>query len=678
MVNNGARFYADNRSIVDAVGRGEIDFGLVNHYYNYQEQEALGDDHRAENYTFPNNDIGSALIITAATVIGNSDNPAAANALIRYLLTEGAQTYFTEQTYEYPLSAGVTPAAVLPRLRHSRLDPSTSTASAADSPQPRRSSRRVGSSTSNRSPAQLGLRLIAGVVAVVFAFPTLYLIWRNISSDADPLGLLFSERTTAPMWRTLRLAFAVAVSTAALGTALAWVTTRTDIPGRRMWQILAPLPLVYPTFIGAASLQRMVNPGGLADDFLSNIGAGGSVQLRGFTGAWLVLTLFTYPYVYLPVAARLRSISGTLEESARMLGDSSWRAFQRIVLPQIATAITTGTLLVFLYTISDFGAVQLMAYDTLSRAIYTTQLSNQPVSLALSFILLTIAALAVFAERLASRRLTTPPLVHAKPATPHLLHRAKAPVTLATSLVLFAALAAPAIAMSDWAQRGIRREASGGRPLTIDAADLWEPTRNTAVAAGLTAVLAILAVLPVAYLAARYRSRAGAAFSNVITSTFALPGILVALSFVFWTSKSQWAATHLRHTLLLLIVAYVVRFGAQAIGAAEVAVSSVPARLNDAARMLGASRGRRFVTVELPILLPGLLAGAGLVLLSTMKELPITLLLAPFDFPTLTSTSWQSFTEAKVAEASITSLILVALSAVLTWLLIIRSADHLK
>ena len=523
-----------------------------------------------------------------------------------------------------------------------------------------------------------GLRVTAGAVAAVFAFPALYLIWRSLATDADPFGVLFSDRTLPPLWRTLRLAVAVTVSTAVLGTTLGWITARTDIPGRRIWQVLLPLPLVYPTFIGAAALTRMVNPGGIADDALTSLGAGGSIELRGFTGAWLALTLFTYPYVYLPVAARLRSLSGTLEESARMLGDSAWTVFFRIVLPQIATAITTGALLVFLYTISDFGAVQLMRYDTLSRAIYTTQLSNQPVSLALSLILLAIAAIAVAGERIASRRLTTAPLTHAKRPGTHRLRRWTIPVTAAVSTVLLAALAAPAIAMIDWAQGGIRREMSGGRQLRLEASDLVEPTLNTALGSVLAAALATIAVLPIAYLAARYRSRIGAAASSVVTSTFALPGILVALSFLFWTNKSQWAAENLRNTLLILVVAYAIRFGAQAMGSAEVAVSSVPDRLNDAARMLGANRVRRFFTIEAPILAPTLLAGAGLVLLSVMKELPITLIIAPFDFPTLTERTWQSFDEGFVAEGSITALVLIALSAVFTWLLVIRRSDHLR
>ncbi len=116
MVANDAKFYANNRSIVDAAGRGEIDLGLVNHYYNYQEAAAIGEDHHALNHDLSGDDIGSLLIITAATVVESSDKIDEAHELIRYLLSEPVQRYYTEETYEYPLAAGVAPADILPPL----------------------------------------------------------------------------------------------------------------------------------------------------------------------------------------------------------------------------------------------------------------------------------------------------------------------------------------------------------------------------------------------------------------------------------------------------------------------------------------------------------------------------------------------------------------------------------
>ena len=116
MVDNGARFYANNRAIVEATGRGEIDMGLVNHYYNYQEAAARGDDHRGQNHDFSGDDLGSVLIITAATVLDSSDSKDLAEELISYLLSEKAQTFFANETFEYPLAAGVEPAVELAPL----------------------------------------------------------------------------------------------------------------------------------------------------------------------------------------------------------------------------------------------------------------------------------------------------------------------------------------------------------------------------------------------------------------------------------------------------------------------------------------------------------------------------------------------------------------------------------
>ena len=162
--------------------------------------------------------------------------------------------------------------------------------------------------TRSRAPAPLTVLCVA--LAVAFAFPGLYLVWRNFTEDADPAGLLLSNRTMEPLLRTLRLAVATCISAAALGTALAWFSTRTDLPLRRLWRVVLPLPLVFPTFIGAAAFIRSLNPGGLAYDVLDTVGINDPPELRGLFGAWLVLTLFTYPYVYLPVAARLPPDAG--------------------------------------------------------------------------------------------------------------------------------------------------------------------------------------------------------------------------------------------------------------------------------------------------------------------------------------------------------------------------------
>ena len=244
---------------------------------------------------------------------------------------------------------------------------------------------------------------------------------------------------------------------------------------------------------------------------------------------------------------------------------------------------------------------------------------------------------------------------------------------LAGSVAL--ALLGPLASLADWSIDGIRLEASGGRDLLVGWDDVWSPTWNTAYGSIVAAVVSVAVVLPAAYLAVRHRSRIGTMANAVIVSAFALPGILIGLALLFWTLKTD-IGSHLRNTLVLLVFAYMVRFGGQTMRTSQVAVAAVSSRLTDAARTLGARWPRRFRSLELPLMAPGLLAGGGLVMLSVMKELPITLLIAPFDFPTLTTKAFNSIEEAFVAEAGIWSGILVLLSGVLTWLLIVRRADQ--
>ena len=527
-----------------------------------------------------------------------------------------------------------------------------------------------------RSRGPLSLRAAVLVLALLFAFPGLYLTYRALGVDADPVNLLLSQRTLAPLWRTLKLAVAVSAGALVLGTGLAWLTSRTDLPLRRIWRVLLPLPLVFPTFLGAAAFIRTMNPGGLANDLLSSFGVGTTPEIRGFFGAWLVLTLLTYPYVYLPVAARLRQLPPSLEESARLLGDTAWAAFWRISLPHASTAIGAGTLLVFLYTLSDFGAVQLMRYDTLTRAIATNHLANPPAALALSLMLLLLAALVVIAERWFSRRL--PEGVRSGSNEPPTLRLGRwRPFAVgAVALAVLASIGAPLVALVDWAVGGLTRTFGDGRPLVIDYSRVTDATVSTLWVSVLAAVFAVAAVLPIALLVGRYRSRVGWLAHAVVISTFALPGLLIALSMRFWTLRSDLAFTLFGDTIGLLIFAYVVRFGSLAMGVSVVAVRSVPSRMHDAARLLGAGPLRRFLTVDMPLMGPALMAAAGLVLLSVMKELPISLLVSPLGFSTLATQIFGSFEDAFVAEAGLMGVVLVVLSFVLTWFLVVRRQDR--
>lgn len=177
-------------------------------------------------------------------------------------------------------------------------------------------------------------------------------------------------------------------------------------------------------------------------------------------------------------------------------------------------------------------------------------------------------------------------------------------------------------------------------------------------------------------LSARYRSRLAPATTASIVAGFAVPGLVIALGLAFWALNIP-IFNRFYQTVPLLLTAYVVHFGSQALRSAETSIAAVPPRARESARLLGASRVRRALTIDGPLIRPGAIAGGGLVLLSTVKELPATLLLAPIGMETLTTRVWSSFEEGFLAEAGLAAIVLLALSGLLTWLLVLRRASRL-
>ncbi len=516
------------------------------------------------------------------------------------------------------------------------------------------------------------LVVVGIVVGVLFVGPLVYLLVRTLGFGDEALDVLTSDDAIGPLLRTLLLAVTVSITCAVLGTALAWLAARTDLPGRKVLRVVFVLPLVIPSFVGAFALKAAVAPQGLFDELF---GLGTGVTIEGFWGAFLAITLLSYPYVYLPVLARLSALPPEIEESARALGRRPAEVFRSIVLPQTTGAIAAGTLLTFLYCVSEFGAVSLMRYDTLTVRIDSTRLLDRTTSITLSLLLAVVAIAVVASERTLARR-RTPLEVHAggKRALLVPLGRWRVPALAGALAVVLVALVAPIAVLVEWAIRGLQ----GGRFAGPDGkvGDLVTPALNTAGISVVAAVVAVAVLLPVAYLTVRNRSAMSGTINTVIVSGFALPGLVIALALVFWVLGTP-AVRGLYQTYALLVFAYVVHFGAQSLRTSQVAVSGLPRAVDDAARSLGAGWVRRFRTVDLPLVLPGVAAGAGLVLLSVMKELPATLLLAPIGFETLATKVWSSAESGLLGQAGVASIALVALSAVLVWLVTIRRMDRL-
>lgn len=496
---------------------------------------------------------------------------------------------------------------------------------------------------------------------VVFALPALFLLWESVRLGGDLLQVVLTPDVLAPLARSLVLSAACAVGSMLLGTVLAVLVQRTDVPGRSALRVLLAMPIAVPSFVGATALIAATGRGGLVP-FVP--------RPQGFLGAFVVLTLLCYPYVYLLVLARLRDLPRSHEEAARLLGAGTWRTMTTVVVPQLRQAASAGGLLVFLYVLSDFGAVALLRYDTITRAIYSTRLFDRTTSVTLGLFL---AVLAVAVAALARSATPAPPGPRPAGAPQRVaLGLWRLPLGLLPWTVVTAALVGPVVVFAVWALRGSSTVGFGYSGPGDSLAFLVQPAVSSGVAAVCAAVAAVVLVLPLAVTSVRRPGRLSGAVVAVVTSVFALPGLLVALTLVFVALQAPGPLGALYQTFPLLVLGYVLHFGAQALRSSQTAVAAVPARLDEAARTLGARPARRFLTVDLPLVAPGLLAGAGLVLLSTLKELPATALLAPAGFQTLATRIFGAAQDGFFAEVGVTSLALLAISTTLTWLLVLR------
>ncbi|MGH9178956.1 MAG: ABC transporter permease, partial [Acidimicrobiales bacterium] len=235
--------------------------------------------------------------------------------------------------------------------------------------------------------------MAGALVALGMMLPLAHLAIRAAGAD-DPVGLVASDRVVRFVWGTVRLAVAVTAFTLVVGVGLAWLVERTDLPARRLLGLAAALPLVVPTYVGALALEAAFGPRGLL------------VEVPGLIGFWGVtaaLGLSTYPYVYLLARAALARSDPALEEAARALGDRSPAVFRRVILPQLRPAAAAGGLLSFLYVLSDFGAVSILQYDTLTRGIfleYRSLTADRAPAAVLGVLLVALTLVAIGGERL--------------------------------------------------------------------------------------------------------------------------------------------------------------------------------------------------------------------------------------------------------------------------------------
>jgi iron(III) transport system permease protein len=525
----------------------------------------------------------------------------------------------------------------------------------------RRPARRLPSRR-QRPPAVL--LAVAGLVMLLALVPLAYLVVRAFEGGSEALTPLLRARTLELLISTMALGLAVIIGAVGIGVPLAWLTVRTDLPGRRTWSILAIAPLAVPSYLLAFAFVGAFAPSGWLAALFEPLGAIAPPSIYGFGGAALVLTLATTPYVVIATRAALVRLDPATEEAARSLGRGPWAAARTAIVPVIVPAVGAGALLACLYAISDFGAVSILRYDTLATAIYSQYRFSFDRSGAavLALLLLGLALLLVWAEGRVRRRaaLATP---HGRRRVPRLIRlgRWRWPASAFSAAVAALALGVPLVTIVSWLVEGMR----AGLHIEVGFGAL----RDSLVLAGSAALLAVVLAVPMARLLVHFPGRWSTLTERLLYAVYAIPGITLALAVVFFTLG---AVPVLYQTLFALVLAVTLRYLVQSVGALRGPMLQVSPRTIEAARSLGEGSTGVLRSVTLPLLRPGLVAGLTLVLLSGLKELPLTLLLAPPGMSTLATELWDAAREAFYAQAAIPAALLLGVSFISVGLLVRR------
>lgn len=510
-------------------------------------------------------------------------------------------------------------------------------------------------------PAGWPLLIMASVVGVVMTLPAAYIVLRALEADAAVWARLWETSIPYLLFKTVTLTLAVTFLTIAIAVPAAWLVSFTDVPGSRLWQWLLALPLAIPPYIGGFAYITVFGPRGLAQQQLSDILGVSPYELNipsiyGFAGVTLVLSVFTYPYVFLLVSSALKSQNQGLIDAARISGLSTARVFFRVTTPLLRPSIAAGGLLVALYVLSDFGAVTMLRYQTFTSVIYQQLIGryDRQAAAALSLVLMLLTIFVVTLEWRSRRRSryyqTTG---SSRPADRIRLGRWRWVALAGILVILLFSLFIPLTVLSYWTALGFWRTGldPGFRMFMM----------NSIVSSGIAATLVVVMALPVAYLVARHDSVFTGWIKKLSYAGYALPGVLIGLGMVFFfNSALPW----FYGTTAVLILGYIIRFLPQCLQAEESGLAAISPSLEEAARSLGRGTAGVIRSVTLPLMMPAVAAGWALVFISAMKELPATLMLRPPGFDTLAVRVWIDASEGFYTAAAAPALLLVLVSAV--------------
>lgn len=509
----------------------------------------------------------------------------------------------------------------------------------------------TGQTTRRRKSPPIWLQLPVLALLLVAALPLFFVIARAAETGfAEAFALLWRPFVFGLLANTMKLMVLVTIGCAVIGLGLAWLVERSDLRWRRHWNVLLCLPFAIPSFVSGFTWVSM------------------SPMFEGLGGTVLVMVLSKYPLIYLPVVATLRSLDPALEESARMLGLNRRQVFRQVTLPLLRPVLMATSLLVAIHMLVEFGAPSIMRYQTFTTAIYQQfELEfNGNNAAMLSALLLALCMILLWGEfRLRGRGYARTGQGVARSATPVRLGRWQVPAQLMLLVLVIIGCGTPLTMLAFWIIEG----SSASFPVAEIVQTLWASLSYSFGGALLSCLLA----LPVCLVVVRYYGRMATLADRLPYLLHALPGLVIALSFVFFALGYMPV---LYQTSILLLIAYALLFMPMAQGPIRVALEKASPQLEEAARTLGHTPIATFLRVTLPIISPAIGAGFVLVFLDCMKELTATLILGPTGLETLATKVWSHTGNLEYAGAAPYAALIVLVSGLPVYLLTTRAYRH--
>jgi len=534
----------------------------------------------------------------------------------------------------------------------------------------------------------VAITFVIAIVAFVVA-PLVSLIHIALQGDADIWGHLATYVLPAALTETALLLGGVAIITTIAGVGTAWIVTTFQFPGRGALIWLLPLPLAIPTYIAAYVYVDLLDTLGPLQSALRTIFGWQSPaeywfpEVRSLGGAIFVIGLVLYPYVYLAARAMLQTQCAVFADAARTLGARPWMVARDITLPLARPALAVGLALALLETLNDIGASEYLGVRTLTLSIFTTWLNrgSLPGAAQIAIVMLIVVIALIGLERYGRRRQKFIAAVQDSQVASRivLVGYLRWIAAIACILPVTLGFLIPAgFLMREVIRRGLL--------VGFDPA-LIRHTVATVVLAAVATVVAIAigfgAVVVVRLMRRPFMDR----FMNLAGIGYAIPGTVLALGLlsplVAVDEAINWLTLTLAGTnvgLILagsgaaVIVAYVIRFLAIAIGFTQAGLARVSTDFEDVARLLGARPRTVARTIHLPLVRSSLWGAALLIFVDCLKELPATLLLRPLNVETLSTYIYQFATRGNFEEGALAALLIVA-AGILPVIFIIRYTD---